>query len=141
MIGFDVRSWLQADIQSPKIDFRSYPNSRHHGGHPEPPWQVRWDEVEMRPFETTLSLLERDLTARTAGRVSDAAEIDSPAAGNARTGASRPSDGPEHPQSKIALLTRPQRPAESKRGDERGFSDESPAPHQHQASKPLSAGA
>ena len=85
-------------MQPPEFDFRSYPNSRHHGGHPEPPWQARGYEVEMRLFETDFSPLERDLIARAAGRVFDAAGIDSPAAGNARTGASRPSGYPNHPQ-------------------------------------------
>ncbi len=80
----------------------------------------------MRPFKTDFSPLERDLIARAAGRVFDAAGIDSPAAGNARTGASRPSGYPGHPKSKIALLARPQRPAESKRGDERKPGDEIP---------------
>ena len=36
---------------------------------------------------------EADLVARAAGRVSDAAEIDSPAPGNGRTATTRPSDG------------------------------------------------
>ena len=39
---------------------------------------------------------ETDLIARAAGTVSDAAKIDSPAPGNARTGATRPLDGPGH---------------------------------------------
>ncbi len=38
-----------------------------------------------------------DLIARAAGRVSDAVEIDSPAPGNAHTGASRPPGGPNYP--------------------------------------------
>ncbi len=81
----------------------------------------------MRPFKTNFSLLERDLTARTAGRVSDAAEIDSSRPDKARTGASRPPGYPRGaPSSKIALLARPQRPAESKRGDERKPGDEIP---------------
>ena len=41
---------------------------------------------------------EVDLIARAAGRVSDTAVIDSPALGNARTAATRPSGGPNHPQ-------------------------------------------
>ncbi len=135
--GWNVDSWLQADIQSPEIEVRCTPNSRHHGGHPEPPWQARGYEVEMRPFETDFSLLERDLIARAAGRVFDAAQIDSPAAGQGRTARSRRPGYPTTPRARTALLARPQRPAESKRG----FSAESPAPHQHQASKPLSAGA
>jgi hypothetical protein len=81
----NFRCWLQADIQSPKIDVRFTPKSRHHGGHPEPPWQARGYEVEMRLFETDFSPHERDLIARAAGRVSDAAETDSPAPGNAHT--------------------------------------------------------
>ncbi len=47
--------------------------------------------TEFTPYEV-------NLIARAAGTVSDAAEIDSPAPGNARTGATRPSDGPDHPQ-------------------------------------------
>ena len=39
---------------------------------------------------------EVGLIAQAAGTVSDAAEIDSPAPGNARTGATRPLDGPGH---------------------------------------------
>ncbi len=31
--GLDVRCWLQADIQSPKIDFRSSPNNGHSEAH------------------------------------------------------------------------------------------------------------
>ena len=45
------------------------------------------------PFKTEFSPQERDLIARAAGRVLDAAEIDSPRPDNARTGVSRPSDG------------------------------------------------
>ncbi len=50
------------------------------------------------PSETNFSPQERDLIARAAGRVSGPAEIDSPRPDNARTGASRPLDGPEYPQ-------------------------------------------
>ena len=39
-----------------------------------------------------------DLIARAAGRLSDAAESDSPAPGNARTATIRPTDSPECPQ-------------------------------------------
>ena len=101
--------------------------------------KARGNEVEMRLFETDFSPLERDLIARAAGRVFDAAGIDSPRPDNAHTAASRRSGYPTTPRTKIALLTRPQRPAESKRGYESGFSDESPVPHQHQGSKPVSA--
>ncbi len=41
---------------------------------------------------------EVDLIAHAAGLVSDVARTDSPAPGNARTDASRPSDGADHPQ-------------------------------------------
>ena len=41
---------------------------------------------------------ELGMIARAAGQVSDTAEIDSPAAGNARTATIRPSDGPDYPQ-------------------------------------------
>ncbi len=41
---------------------------------------------------------EVDLIARAAGRVSDAAKIGSARPENARTAATRPSDGPDHPQ-------------------------------------------
>ncbi len=44
-------------------------------------------------FETDFSPQERELVARAAGRVLGATEIDSPRPDNARTGASRPSDG------------------------------------------------
>ena len=44
-------------------------------------------------FETDFSPQERELVARAAGRVLDAAEIDSPRPDNARTGVSRPSEG------------------------------------------------
>ena len=50
------------------------------------------------PSEMDFSPHERDLIARAAGRVSDAAEIDSPRPDNARTGASRPSGGPRRPR-------------------------------------------
>ena len=43
---------------------------------------------------------EVDLIARAAGRVSDVAETDSPAPGNARTAQSRPPDGPDQPAAK-----------------------------------------
>ncbi len=55
-------------------------------------------EVEFAPHE-------RDLISRAAGRVSDAAEIDSPAAGNARTAATCPSDGPDYPQEEDGAST------------------------------------
>ncbi len=133
--GWNVDSWLQADIQSPEIEVRFTPKSRHHGGHPEPPWQARGSEVEMRLFETDFSPLERDLIARAAGRVFDAAGIDSPAAGNGCTARSRPSGYPNHPQGQDRAPDASAAAPESKRG----FSDESPVPHQHQASKPVSA--
>ncbi len=41
---------------------------------------------------------EVDLIARAAGRVSDAAKIDSPAPGNARTAATCPPNGPTYPR-------------------------------------------
>ena len=41
---------------------------------------------------------EVDLIAHAAGRVLEAAGTDSPRPDNARTGASRPSEGPDHPQ-------------------------------------------
>ncbi len=41
---------------------------------------------------------EVDLIAQAAGRASSAAEIDSPAPGNARTAAIKPPDGPNYPQ-------------------------------------------
>ena len=47
------------------------------------------------PSETDFTSGERDMVARAAGRVT---EIDSPRPENARTAATRPSDGPEHPQ-------------------------------------------
>ncbi len=47
------------------------------------------------PFETDFSPQERDLIAQAAGQVLDATEIDSPRPDNARTGVSRPSDGPD----------------------------------------------
>ncbi len=47
---------------------------------------------DARP-ETNFSPQERDLIAQAAGQVFDATEIDSPRSDNARTGASRPSDG------------------------------------------------
>ncbi len=50
------------------------------------------------PSETDFSLHERDLIAQAAGRVVDLTETDSPRPENARTGATRPSDGPEYPQ-------------------------------------------
>ena len=56
----------------------------------------------MRPFETNLSLLERDLIARAAGRVFDAAEIDSPRPDNARTARSRPRGRPTYPRDREA---------------------------------------
>jgi hypothetical protein len=43
--------------------------------------------------ETDFSSQERELVARAAGRVSRGAEIDSPRPDNARTGATRPSEG------------------------------------------------
>jgi len=52
----------------------------------------------MRPFKTNFSLLERDLIARAAGRVFDAAQIDSSRPDKARTGASRPPGYPRRPQ-------------------------------------------
>jgi hypothetical protein len=48
---------------------------------------------------------EVDLIARTAGRVSDAAEIDSPAPGNARTAAISPPDGPNYPREEDGTST------------------------------------
>ncbi len=52
----------------------------------------------MRLFETDFSPHERDLIARAAGRVSDAAELDSPAPGNVRTTPISLPDGPEYLQ-------------------------------------------
>ncbi len=52
----------------------------------------------MRPFKTNFSLLERDLIARAAGRVFDAAQIDSSRPDNARTAATRPPGYPRRPQ-------------------------------------------
>ncbi len=52
----------------------------------------------MRLFETDFSPLERDLIARAAGRVFDAAEIDSSRPDKARTGASRPPGYPRRPK-------------------------------------------
>ncbi len=46
------------------------------------------------PSEVDFSPIELDLIARAAGSV---AEIDSPRPAHGRTGATRPSDGPEHP--------------------------------------------
>jgi hypothetical protein len=48
--------------------------------------------------ETDFSPQERDLIARAAGRVLDAAEIDSPRPDNARTDATRPSGDPTCPR-------------------------------------------
>ncbi len=47
------------------------------------------------PCETDFSSGVRDMVARVAGRVT---ETDSPRPENGHTGATRPSDGPEHPQ-------------------------------------------
>ncbi len=49
---------------------------------------------------------EVDLAAGAAGRVSDAAEIDSSAPGNAPTATTRPSDSPECPQEEEGASTR-----------------------------------
>ncbi len=49
---------------------------------------------------------EVDLAAGAAGRVSDAAEIDSSAPGNAPTATTRPSGGPECPQEEEGASTR-----------------------------------
>ncbi len=59
------------------------------------------------PSETDFSPHERDQIARAAGRVSDAAQIDSPRPDNARTATTRPSDGPRHPQRQDHALARP----------------------------------
>ena len=50
------------------------------------------------PAEYVEAVRDVFLAARAAGRVSDATEIDSPAAGSARTCATRPSGYPNHPQ-------------------------------------------
>ncbi len=49
---------------------------------------------------------EVELIARAAGRIFDAAGIDSPAAGNARTATTRPSDSPGCPQKVDGASTR-----------------------------------
>ncbi len=59
------------------------------------------------PSETDFSPHERDQIARAAGRVSDAAEIDSPRPDNARTARSRPPDGPRRPQRQERALPTP----------------------------------
>jgi len=48
---------------------------------------------------------EAEMIARAAGRVFDAAEIDSPAPGNARTAATRPLGGPGYPQERDCTPT------------------------------------
>ncbi len=56
--------------------------------------------------EMDCSQHERKLVARAAGRVVDLAEMDSPRPENARTDATRPSDGPEYPQQQDRTSTR-----------------------------------
>ena len=50
------------------------------------------------PADVDFSLRDRELIAQAAGRVIEPAEIDSPRPDNARTGVTRPPDGPEYPQ-------------------------------------------
>ena len=57
------------------------------------------------PSETDFSPHERDLIARAAGRVSGAAEIDSPRPDNARTARSHPLDGPRYPRERDRACT------------------------------------
>ncbi len=57
------------------------------------------------PSETDFSPHERDLIARAAGRVSGAAEIDSPRPDNARTARSHPLDGPMYPRERDRACT------------------------------------
>ena len=58
-----------------------------------------WDDVSPfgkdAPCETDFSSGEREMVAQAAGRVT---ETDSPRPENARTAATHPADGPEHPQ-------------------------------------------
>jgi len=67
-------------------------------------WKVTFD----RQAESAVDFApdEVDLIARAAGRVSDAAEIDSPAPGNVRTATTRPSDSPECSQKVEGASTR-----------------------------------
>ena len=58
------------------------------------------------PSETEFSPHERDQIARAAGRVSDAAQIDSPPPDKARSCATRPSGGPEYPRDGEGTSTR-----------------------------------
>ena len=54
------------------------------------------------PCETDFSSGERDMVAQAAGRVT---ETDSPRPENARTAATHPSDGPDHPQERDRACT------------------------------------
>ncbi len=71
------------------------------------------------PPETDFSPHERDLIARAAGRISDAAEIDSPRPENGRTARSHPSDSPDYPQERdgpSARVIGPQAPEAARVG-------------------------
>ncbi len=67
-------------------------------------WKVTFD----RQAESAVDFApdEVDLIARAAGRVSDAAEIDSPAPGNVRTAPISLPDGPNYPQKEDGPYTR-----------------------------------
>ena len=67
-------------------------------------WKVTFD----RQAESAVDFApdEVDLIARAAGRVSDAAEIDSPAPGNVRTAPISLTDGPDYPQKEDGPYTR-----------------------------------